>query len=556
MRPVGTPNALVGIILDRSSPTNSYDDERVHLPYGIRESGFTESNSLIWTFDLRKFAYIPQTFQIAPPRVADLDIIRDSTRELLVRSNLRIILLCSRNAEMVAFGKGNHEFALSEISLSIRDVCFQAWLEAGNGKIRRLFIRSPAPVTSLWASNGAEAYRLTTLFRFVDTLARISISPNFYESALTLALIVRKWNDESKGRIEKATPATLEPTLQTWLARKGFTTLEHLERLEEAGGGSLRYGMLILLHAVPRRKDGRGQKRIPESKKHRQDVIEKKLLEKVRSLFKELNKQGDSVELATRRTTSKEGVTPKTKITSTEETTSREENPTQEVSMEEDPIEVEAASTDSVLEAIETGAFPTEWIEEAEKKAVVDKELQEDPSPQTRSPIFRKRLELAFGSHFKGYELTPGRYRIGIQHIPITFQADPGHKDGFWVKAELTPPGIRNPNVWATATTDDDPGARLAFRISIRDSTGKETFSCYPTTETWASCCGPNTIVDELGGDDLLTISTRTRRFVYVDKKNDPNNIPPELRPFRGGAYRDEKGDVISGVSAKKRKAS
>lgn len=534
VRPVGTPRALVAIILDRAAPTHSYEDGKVHLPFGLRESGFTESNSLIWTFDLRKFAFVPQTFQIAPPSPADMEVIRNSTRELLVQSNLRIILLCSRNAEMVAFGRESDEVTFSEITLKLHDLYFQAWLEIGNGKIQRMFIRSPAPVTSLWASNGTETYKLSTLFRFVATLSKISIFSGFYESALALALIIRGWDDEKNGRIEKATQATLEPTLQAWLAGKGFTDEKHFQRLEEAGGGSLRYGILILSHVLPRRAPEPGRNpRIPRSKEEQRDVMPKDMLNNVRSLFRELNPQGTP-------TSSERNTVPESTVL--------------ERSIKGDTIGMEEASADSVFEAIETGALPMDEIEEAEEEALIHEEFQEDPALQARSPVFRKRLELAIGSYFKGHEVkaSPGSYSINIQHTGINFSAKPGHKEGFWVKAELTPPGIRNPNVWAKSIRNDDPGARLAFKVSIRDPAGKETFSCYPTVKTEKACCHANTIVDELCGDDLQAISKRARRYVYLDVKNDPKNYPG-LEEFRGGRYTDDEGKPIRPTSKKRR---
>lgn len=106
---------------------------------------------------------------------------------------------------------------------------------------------------------------------------------------------------------------------------------------------------------------------------------------------------------------------------------------------------------------------------------------------------------------------------------------------------------MRNPNAWAQDIRDEDPGARLAFRISIRESDGHDTFIQYASHKSWQSCCKANTLVDELNGDQLSEIYTRPRRFTDIDHRNTRILAAyPALKIFVGGAYTDDNGVVIS----------
>jgi hypothetical protein len=61
--PVGTAEASIGIVVD-SVPCHDYGDN-VYLPWGLKESGFTDTNSLIWISNFRKYKLIPGTFQVS-----------------------------------------------------------------------------------------------------------------------------------------------------------------------------------------------------------------------------------------------------------------------------------------------------------------------------------------------------------------------------------------------------------------------------------------------------------------------------------------------------------
>lgn len=61
--PVGNTTASIGIVLD-AIPSHSYDDN-VEVSWGLRESGFTKTNSLIWYASFQKHKLIPRTLRVS-----------------------------------------------------------------------------------------------------------------------------------------------------------------------------------------------------------------------------------------------------------------------------------------------------------------------------------------------------------------------------------------------------------------------------------------------------------------------------------------------------------
>ena len=183
-------------------------------------------------------------------------------------------------------------------------------------------------------------------------------------------MIVRKWIDERDKAHPKACLADLEPILKIWLASKFFYADDDLLRLTEAGGGSLRYGILVLSLTLSQLKERETNtyrtRRIHKSKVIRRGVVPQKILSNI-------NHFG--------------------------------------------------------------------W---------------------------RSRIEINPNVH-------PSLY----------FPAEEKPRNGVWARVELSPIGQRHPNVWAKSCKKEDPGARLAIRISVQDEDENETSIHYPTTESF-----------------------------------------------------------------------
>jgi hypothetical protein len=71
------------------------------------------------------------------------------------------------------------------------------------------------------------------------------------ESSTVLATILRQAENEKQGA-SKMTLNELDTGVLIWLARKGFTEHDDIRQLERLAG-SLSRGLLMLLHALPKR---------------------------------------------------------------------------------------------------------------------------------------------------------------------------------------------------------------------------------------------------------------------------------------------------------------
>jgi hypothetical protein len=292
IHPVGSCEAAIGVIVD-NTPFHEYTSggRTVNLPWGLQESGFNQSNSLIWAYNFESYVQIPKTFQAAPPSPADIGVLREATQTMIRGSRLRIVMICGDRAEEVAI-PDNAESKRVEISLQGRK--YNAWVDTQQSGIKRLFIRSPEPLSKLWASHGRQAFDLTNIFRFVSIMIGINIFAPFYESALSLSLIIRRWSDERDRGHPKVQPPDLEPILKTWLENKSFRNREDLDRLIEAADGSLRYGILVLGLILPNERHSNPVRRIYQSLERRRYVVPRHIIENVKSLWKELSGQSDA----------------------------------------------------------------------------------------------------------------------------------------------------------------------------------------------------------------------------------------------------------------------
>ncbi|GAB1197122.1 hypothetical protein APSETT444_006409 [Aspergillus pseudonomiae] len=509
--PIGSSEASIGVVFE-TTPLHDYDEsgEVISIPWGLRESGFRASNSLIWPFDLQRYAYIPKSFQVQSFSTSERNILRDASQELIAGTRLRVIIMCGDIEEIILPTNAK------KVVLTLNDMTYNTWVEMQQKKIARIFIRAPTPLSELWASHGRQAYELTSIFKFVSAITHVQIFPSFYECSMALALIVRRWADERDGKIPPVSPADLEPVLRVWLADKGFKQDESLLRLAEAVGGSLRYGLLVFMLSLPKpRRRGPRPQRIRRSKVERRYVIPEELLDSVRSIYNELCPC---------------------------------QSPDPQVIHDESSL-IQAMDNLELIDDEEyQDTFPT--------GPVLNKTLDEKESP-TSSFSFRSGLNLLIGNRYqiKGGDCRVNRGSFTLQHCTISFDMEHQSTDEnfFWVKAELSPIGETHPQAWATAAQEQDPGARLAFRIYRQDENGFETWSTYAANDSWETSCQANSLVDKFEGSSFVELCTKPRRYIYIDDRYVRlKSEHPELIPFVGGAYTDDNMNVIPAKSSRR----
>jgi hypothetical protein len=384
--PVGSPDGSIGIVFEATLLHDYNENGQVSLPWGLRESGFQASNSLIWPFNLRRYTGIPESFQVQSFTASAYEILRDAFQELIAGTYLRVIIICGDLEDILPTNT-------TKVPFTLDNMAFDLWIETQEKKVKRIFIRAPIPLSQLWASHGKQAYELTSIFNFCFALTGVTGTfPSFYECSMALALIVRGWADERDKKVPLASPADLEPILRVWLAGKGFKSDQDLLRLAEAAGGSLRYGLFVLTESLPRSKHNSGPRsqRIPGSKVRRRHVIPKELLDSVRSIYNEL------------------------------------------CPCRSGPRMLDDES--SVIPAIDD----LELVDDKEYQNTPELDKEELP---TSSFFFRSGFKLLAGNRYqvKDTDRRSNRASFTIQHCTISFdmQYQPTDDNFFWVKAEF-----------------------------------------------------------------------------------------------------------------------
>ncbi|KAJ6185786.1 hypothetical protein N7519_007087 [Penicillium mononematosum] len=517
IRPVGSCKAAIGVIIDNTTfHEYSSGGAMVNLPWGMQESGFSQSNSLIWSYNLQSYVQIPTSFQAAPPRLADIRVLREATQALIRGSHLGIVIICGDRAEQVAI-PDDAESKRVEITLQGRK--YNVWVEIQQSRIKRLFIRSRQPLSRLWATQGRQAFDLTNVFRFSSIMMDIKIFGGFYESALSVSLIVRKWTDERDNGLPRAKPADLEPILKVWLANRSFQSHEDLDRLTKAAGGSLRYGVLVLSLIQPKEKHSTRIRRIHPSIQRRRGAIPRQVIDDVKSLWTEL--AGEPGEPGFGESGAGQSGVPS-----------------------EEADDVDEHDIEKAAEEFGISKEP-EYVASG---AIQDSEISDQDGLDRPAPCFDNRLVWLLGTKYKGARSSENTVRMYVRHMSILIPckiSEIQNRD-VWVKAELSPIGERHPNMFAKTTIESDPASRLAIRCSFEDSYSGQTKVVYAYSQTRSMLCKANTLVDELNGDDFVEICQRPRRFMYVDHRCTRQiEAHPQLRPFIGGAYTDDNGEVL-----------
>ncbi|CEL04692.1 hypothetical protein ASPCAL05818 [Aspergillus calidoustus] len=125
--------------------------------------------------------------------------------------------------------------------------------------------------------------------------------------------------------------------------------------------------------------------------------------------------------------------------------------------------------------------------------------------------LFRDKVyEYTFNDNTRG-----NNRQIRIGHCPIYLDRHVDIGDGrFWIRIEIYDDEKRHPSVYATSSTEQDPGKRLAFLVKYYDSTGLEQ-SFYPQQNGTCALYRANSLVDILlYRKSALEILETPRRFL------------------------------------------
>ncbi|KAG2022220.1 hypothetical protein GB937_004315 [Aspergillus fischeri] len=110
------------------------------------------------------------------------------------------------------------------------------------------------------------------------------------------------------------------------------------------------------------------------------------------------------------------------------------------------------------------------------------------------------------------------------------------------IRAEIKPHGQKHPQRWAYHVTSDDPASRLAFRLTVMGPENQE-FGFYASGRGTKLVKKANGFIDWMSGVTDEEIATRPRRYLNIQMSHE--KVHEALRPFVGGAYTDDNGNIM-----------
>ncbi|OQD96731.1 hypothetical protein PENSOL_c015G09088 [Penicillium solitum] len=141
---------------------------------------------------------------------------------------------------------------------------------------------------------------------------------------------------------------------------------------------------------------------------------------------------------------------------------------------------------DLIIEAVEQGSATVTESDSKEERLMTDRLQKETPQKtEVNLMAYRKSLKLLIGYYFKGHESKKGEvstYQFNVQQTTFRIHKAPPNQTMFFVKGEVVPVGEKHPHVYATTTTESDPGMRFSLRVSLRDDKGQDSFVGYATS--------------------------------------------------------------------------
>ncbi|KIM99813.1 hypothetical protein OIDMADRAFT_55715 [Oidiodendron maius Zn] len=250
--PFGSLEATVCVVLDnRHIDIGTKTSESGWIPWLLRSVGFHEGNALLFTYN---HTYRGLYNSITNPEGEDrIALRRKFTRLLINNSNLRIVLLCgplSRD-EILASIRSGTAAVDGPYTLDFRRQKLSCWLQRHpNNYICRMFIESPEPFPVLLGSNWRKSTKLGEVFKIAVALTDIKVDAYHFEScSFTAKVLKKRWSESRNQDIEPWTPENLDPVVRHYLQRRGFTTREELEQLQNTNSEkSLTRALIVLLH--------------------------------------------------------------------------------------------------------------------------------------------------------------------------------------------------------------------------------------------------------------------------------------------------------------------
>lgn len=295
LSPFGNSKASIGILINRAL-IGEETDERA-IPWGIRESGFNALNSLIWFWDPRCHNMRKKTEQITQA------VLREHNKSFIDESNLTVILL-DKSIDHYLGLQADPQIQKVEHLTYCGNLTFHIQVSLEGHGLQRIYIQSPTSFTTLFAAPGPAISRICEMFKYVAILTETKgINPYFSSTRSAIHHIIRTYCEEKKGS-NKMTIETMNPIIQAWIFRKGFKEIKDLQELQKIGGGSFTTGLMLLLHTLMRMAKFVGHRPKPTANPHKRNndptnPVDPAAIENMIRLYKRVRGEGTANENAT-----------------------------------------------------------------------------------------------------------------------------------------------------------------------------------------------------------------------------------------------------------------
>lgn len=359
------------------------------------------------------------------------------------------------------------------------------------------------------------------------------IRPNVYCCQLVLLQIIRQYDWERNG-YPKMSADNLDPNIESWLEAKGFKNHEDIVRLESSAE-SLTAALLMLAQILPRRIHGGTDKRsmMLPSFNRRRGIFDKDQLAIVRDLWTEIS----------------------TRESSTDESLHLYD----EMDLMDDKML--DTQQDLELESLQCAIITDDEMTHnnfSQNNLALHSNSDESSMPRKRKGILKVQMALLqgtlnaklefrgkcapFKSFFRTYAARLNLYFPYDGEPKATFP-DPKSLRSVRIRAEIKAPGQKHPQRWASHATSEDPAFRLAFRLTVTGPEDKE-FGFYASGRGRKLVKKANGFVDWMSGVTDEEIATRPRRYLNIQMSHE--KVTDALRPFVGGAYTNDNGNIMS----------
>jgi hypothetical protein len=589
--PIGSVDARMGIMLNE--PLLSAEGSGDVLPFGFEESGFNETNSLIWFYDPRR-QFLGQRFELS--HIAST--LASYQSQMIMSSNLQVILLdLDLGIDWYKpYHPRDHEMISFDIPLYCGMLKFFVEVATADHKIQRIFIQSPFQLSTLWTNKGRAVLTLVEMFRFLEILTNSQgLRPFYTSNRSAISTILRIYHAEINGA-PKMTVDDMHPTLEAYLHRRGFRTKEDISRLEKIGGTLMR-GVWMVMYTINRARNR--ERKAPSSDEHsvqKQGVFGQDQLSSAQKLYAEVtgalgytgqiptSSKSEEAEAEVEDQTVEESSTDDDECEDSEKDKKRAK--TQIVPATEDELEGATAAMDheifgtadsqemAQIEDLVAEKYVAEPGEEeldilcgdSLDQIVMDDDgqdleeslefdtsehgilcsINEEALPLRKYKVRDQSREEA-RSLLQSGKYYPGAWKQQKNALEIRVCPNiasivlhlPGYKREYFPKQVLVKahihPGRCHPQRWAIRCHDDEPAAKLAFSITTEEG------SYFTRNSGTKAALKANTFMDWVSGDPVETLLLRPRRHINA---HGPEYVKALGLSAKGTWFTDEKAKL------------